>query len=151
MEQNIQELSQTPILHLPQRKYFTLQEAEAFLPQIEEHLLEVIKIRDARKLLQTIEIQFPDPFLAHAKEIRSHKEIHRLYFQEYQHLDALAILGCFVKDVEKGLVDFYSKKDGKDAFLCWKFGEPHIAHWHDVTRGFEARKKIDDIALFKRE
>lgn len=148
MKQESPELSQTPVLQLPQRKYFTLQEAEALLPQIEEHLLEVLKIRDARRLLQTIEIQFPDPFLAHAKEVRSHKEMHRLYFLEYQHLDALAILGCFVKDVEKGLVDFYFKKDGKDVFLCWKFGEPHIEHWHEADVGFAARKRIDDLGIF---
>ncbi|MBI5073220.1 DUF2203 domain-containing protein [Candidatus Woesearchaeota archaeon] len=148
MKQENQELSQTPVLHLPERKYFTLQEAEALLPQIEEHLLEVLKIRDARRLLQTIDIQFPDPFVAHAKEVRAHKEMHRLYFLEYQHLDALAILGCFVKDAEKGLVDFYSKKEGKDVFLCWKFGESCVEHWHDIVRGFETRRKIDKTDVF---
>lgn len=150
MKQENSELSQTPVLQLPSRKYFTLQEAERILPQVEEHLLEVIKIRDARKLLQTIEIQFQDSFLAYAKEIRSHKEVHRLYFLEYQHLDALAILGCFVKDVEKGLVDFYSKKENKDVFLCWKFGESHIEHWHEIDVGFSARKRISDIGIFEK-
>lgn len=142
INQIISEIFQTPVLQLPQRKYFTLSEAETLLPQIEEHLLEVLKIRDARKLLQTIEIQFPDAFVAHAKEIRSHKEMHRLYFLEYQHLDALAILGCFIKDVEKGLVDFYSKKEGKEIFLCWRLGETTIAHWHETDVGFAGRKKI---------
>ncbi len=52
-------------------------------------------------------------------------------------------LGCLVKDVELGLVDFYALVDGEPAFLCWQFGEPAIAHWHPVDAGYAARKPIE--------
>jgi len=32
-------------------------------------------------------------------------------------------LGCLVKDLEMGLVDFYGSHEGKTVFLCWQFGE----------------------------
>ncbi len=136
-------------LKLPQKQYFTLSEAESLLPQIEEHFLQILKLRDALQILQTIEIQFSDPFLLHAKDIRYTKEVHRLYLQLYNHLDALISLGCFVKDIEHGLIDFYAKKQGKDIFLCWKLGEPHIEHWHSLDNGFEKRKRIEDIKNFE--
>ena len=56
-------------------------------------------------------------------------------------------LGCLVKDVEMGLVDFYALVDGEPAFLCWQFGEPAISHWHPVDAGFAARKPIDGASV----
>ncbi len=52
-------------------------------------------------------------------------------------------LGCLVKDVEMGLVDFYTLVDGEPAFLCWQFGEPVISHWHSLDEGYAGRKTID--------
>jgi hypothetical protein len=56
-------------------------------------------------------------------------------------------LGCLVKDVELGLVDFYALVDGEPAFLCWQFGEPSIAHWHPLDEGFASRKPISGVSL----
>jgi hypothetical protein len=56
-------------------------------------------------------------------------------------------LGCLVKDVEMGLVDFYTVMDGEPALLCWQFGEPAIAHWHGVDEGFAGRKAIEGAEL----
>ena len=33
--------------------------------------------------------------------------------------------------------------DGKVVFLCWKYGETQIAHYHDVDSGFSSRKPIE--------
>lgn len=52
-------------------------------------------------------------------------------------------LGCLVKDVEMGLVDFYAMVDGEPAFLCWQFGERAISHWHGLEEGYAARKLIE--------
>jgi len=52
-------------------------------------------------------------------------------------------LGCLVKDVEMGLVDFYATVDGEPAFLCWQFGERAISHWHGLEEGYAGRKPIE--------
>ncbi len=52
-------------------------------------------------------------------------------------------LGCLVKDVEMGLVDFYTVMEDEPALLCWQYGEPAVSHWHGVDEGFAGRKAID--------
>lgn len=56
-------------------------------------------------------------------------------------------LGCLVKDLEQGLVDFYSTLDDEPVFLCWQFGEPAVTHWHPLEEGFAARKPIAGVSL----
>jgi hypothetical protein len=52
-------------------------------------------------------------------------------------------IGVQVKDLEQGLLDFPSLMDGKPVLLCWKLGEPAIAHWHTEEEGFAGRKPLD--------
>ena len=55
-------------------------------------------------------------------------------------------LGCLVKDLEQGLVDFYSTLDDEPVFLCWQFGEPAVTHWHPLEEGFSARQPIEGVS-----
>lgn len=48
-------------------------------------------------------------------------------------------LGLVVKGL--WLVDF----DTGDGYLCWKYPELQIAHYHDYTSGFAGRRSLDDI------
>ena len=52
-------------------------------------------------------------------------------------------LGCEVKDVEMGLLDFRSLRDGREVYLCWKVGEETIAFWHELDTGFAGRQPLD--------
>src|SRR5512137_3229868 len=52
-------------------------------------------------------------------------------------------MGCVVKDLDSGLVDFLSVLDGEAIFLCWQFGEPAVAHWHSLEGGFSGRQPIE--------
>jgi hypothetical protein len=54
-------------------------------------------------------------------------------------------MGCLVKDLDQGLVDFYSTVDGETAFLCWQLGEPAVTHWHPVDEGFAGRRPIEGV------
>ncbi|WP_242352789.1 DUF2203 domain-containing protein [Anaeromyxobacter sp. SG64] len=56
-------------------------------------------------------------------------------------------MGCLVKDVEAGLVDFYAVVEGEPAFLCWQFGEPAVSHWHPLEGGFAAREEIAGVSV----
>lgn len=47
-----------------------------------------------------------------------------------------------VKDIESGLVDFPTEVGGRDAYLCWKLGEPEVAHWHYPEDGFAGRRPL---------
>jgi len=52
-------------------------------------------------------------------------------------------MGIEVKDVDMGLVDFRSNINGREAYLCWKLGEEHIAWWHDLDTGYASRQPLD--------
>ncbi len=57
-------------------------------------------------------------------------------------VEELSGIGCAFKGFEEGLVDFYSKLDGRDVLLCWKLGEESIEHWHEVNAGFSGRQAV---------
>ncbi len=54
-------------------------------------------------------------------------------------------LGCLVKDIDSGLVDFHGEREGEPVFLCWQFGEPVVAHWHPIDGGFASRQPIEGV------
>ena len=51
--------------------------------------------------------------------------------------------GCVVKDIDLGLIDFPSERQGEPIWLCWKFGEPVVAHWHGENEGFESLRPLN--------
>jgi hypothetical protein len=50
--------------------------------------------------------------------------------------------GAHLKDVQLGLVDFPSERDGEIVYLCWQFGESEIAFWHRIEDGFAGRQPL---------
>lgn len=50
--------------------------------------------------------------------------------------------GCLVKDLDRGLVDFYALSGDRLIFLCWHMGEAEIAHWHALDAGFAGRQPL---------
>jgi len=56
-------------------------------------------------------------------------------------------MGCIIKDLSIGLVDFPTTLRGIEVYLCWKLGETQIEYWHGVDEGFRGRKPIDQDFL----
>ncbi len=56
-------------------------------------------------------------------------------------------LGCLVKDLDMGLVDFFSMRGDEPVFLCWQFGEPVVGHWHPVDEGFAGRQPLEEVEV----
>lgn len=57
-------------------------------------------------------------------------------------LKRLQELGGVLKDLSQGLVDFYSMRDGKVVFLCWRLGEAQVGFWHSLETGFASRQPV---------
>ena len=57
-------------------------------------------------------------------------------------IQELADAGCVVKHIERGLVDWYALKDGREILLCWKLGEKSVGSWHELDTGFAGRQSI---------
>jgi hypothetical protein len=58
-------------------------------------------------------------------------------------VERLEELGVVVKDLDAGLVDFPSLREGEDVLLCWQSGEEAVEWWHRPSEGFAGRKPID--------
>jgi len=57
----------------------------------------------------------------------------------------LAPIGCQLKDLERGLVDFLARKGDEVICLCWLAGEPAIEWWHDLQAGFAGRRPVAEL------
>ena len=57
-------------------------------------------------------------------------------------LEEVQGLGVIVKDLDTGLVDFPSVRDGRDVLLCWRLGEDEVAFWHGYDDGFAGRQPL---------
>jgi hypothetical protein len=51
-------------------------------------------------------------------------------------------LGGVVKDVDTGLIDFPSLRDGEEILLCWQLGGDEIGYWHSLEGGFTGRQPL---------
>ena len=138
----------------PYKKYFTIEEASQKLPEVRKlvekllilkrRILYLIETRDIQEEL--IEVTSEGAFQFYLEEeIKVNKRFHDLHYKFYRTLEQLIATGIVLKDLDEGLIDFYYRFEGRDVFLCWKMGEEKIRHWHEITVGFEDRKKILDL------
>jgi hypothetical protein len=53
-------------------------------------------------------------------------------------------LDVVLRDLDRGLLDFPSLRDGREVYLCWQEGEDAIRFWHEPDAGFGGRRPLDD-------
>jgi hypothetical protein len=58
-------------------------------------------------------------------------------------LENIHSTGCIVKDLNAGLLDFPSRLNNEEVYLCWRLGEDRIRFYHRQDEGFAGRKPID--------
>jgi hypothetical protein len=51
-------------------------------------------------------------------------------------------MGVELKDMDQGLVDFRTIREGREVYLCWKLGEENIGFWHELDTGFAGRQPL---------
>ncbi len=135
-------------------RYFTLEEANALVPTLQIEFGRIARARseigpvigalggaDASMAILRDEDVVPPGREAEAARLRA------LAAEITQAVERVNELGCLVKDVDAGLVDFYALQDGEPVFLCWQFGEPAISQWHGVEEGFAGRKPIEGAKI----
>ena len=50
--------------------------------------------------------------------------------------------GIVVRDIERGLIDFPGRREGRQIYLCWRLGEDAVDFWHDGESGFAGRQPL---------
>jgi hypothetical protein len=123
-------------------RYFTLETATETLVSIRSWMEEIQDLR------QAIIRNQPEawPVIEKAAGNGGSRAASQLA-QSFDRLDRLVHLildtGAVVKDINTGLLDFPSIREGREVFLCWRLGEEKIAYWHETDAGFAGRQPLD--------
>jgi len=64
-------------------------------------------------------------------------------------IQKLEELGCVLKDMSTGLVDFPAVRLGTRVWLCWKLGEETVTFWHGLHEGYAGRKAIQESEFYE--
>ena len=126
-------------------RLFTLEEATALLPRLRA---EGVALRDGsrevaglRRRLAALE-RLPK-LNGQAREAEEIDErLGALLRDLGARLEAIRTLGVEIKDLEHGLIDFPSLRDGRVVYLCWRVDEERIAYWHELDAGFQGRQPL---------
>jgi hypothetical protein len=137
------------------RRYFDLDEANRLIPTLELAFARVMRVRTELKVVYrqleqmghrpTAENLADERALEDAPvELRRARGLFRALVETLsEDLAAIESAGAEIKDAEMGLVDFWTKREGKDVLLCWQYGEKAIAFWHTPEAGFAGRKPLE--------
>lgn len=126
-------------------KLFTIEEAEALIPRLQEELKCVRKHQEelkarVRELVQQEEVSNIDSHVASlaAKDARVNElmNVIRAWFEKITELS----VEC--KGIDEGLFDFPCLLEDRIVYLCWKDGEERIEAWHEVDAGFSGRRPL---------
>jgi hypothetical protein len=131
-----------------QKRFFTLEEANALLPAVRALAERMVAHRQALASAQSRYTEFAGYIAGNGGGLQP-AEFARVQEQVEQEAGGVARcvegiheLGGIVKDLDDGLVDFLAEREGQEVFLCWRLGEDEIGHWHGVEEGFAGRKLL---------
>jgi len=136
------------------RRAFTVEEANALIPALEEalvrverHRADLLRLQEKMQILDVLwggKLLDPgNPDYAEASGYRmtilaNIRAIERVVQEEM----VAPGLRLPAGGLEHGLVDFPTTWDGRWVYLCWRRGERVIGAWHEVDAGFAGREPI---------
>jgi hypothetical protein len=136
------------------RRAFTVEEAEALLPELEAVLErlrnQIAEIERRREQLQVLELIWGDglrdsanpdhgDFLGHQDEIRAVAVSVETAIADHIHGRGIRFPAGALNH---GLLDFPTTWQGRWIYLCWRSGERRISAWHEVDAGFAGRQPL---------
>ena len=122
-------------------RHFTVEEANALLRRVEPVLGQ---LRNAKALLTDEEAHSA---LTEASATNGGgdegRQVGEAFVEVRRLLSALHQAGIVVRDIDRGLIDFPSLRNGQEVYLCWELGEDEITHWHEIESGYGGRQPLD--------
>jgi hypothetical protein len=127
------------VLH---ERHYTVEQANAAIPWVEQRL---DQLREARSGLGDEEARAA---LAEAGPGNGGGEAGRVVSDAFLSMRSALIelreMEIVLRDLDRGLVDFPSLRDGREVYLCWEEGEDRIEFWHEPEAGYGGRQTLDD-------
>lgn len=134
-------------------KIFSVDEANELIPFLERSLTELVSLgrditqcRGEIEVLSAIESTGASSANADVQALREREKVYASSLERFrQSLTEISRHGCLLRDLELGLVDFYTMARGQVVCLCWRRGEPRIEHWHPIDEGFSGRRPLEEL------
>ena len=128
------------------RPSYTLEEARGLLPRIRSVLLQ---LATERHRYEAAHAAMHEQMRGNGDPVHGGEALRRqeaLSAQVQEGMDALIShlesLGIQLRDLENGLVDIPTQRDGQAAWFCWRLADPELAFWHTTREGFANRKPL---------
>ena len=123
-------------------RLFTLEHANRSLPLVRRIVADiVVKHKRICALEERCQVARPGTSEDELEDLRRRygdalDELRRL-------ADEISAIGCELKDVRRGIVDYRAIHHGRVIEFCWRHGEREICYWHELDDGFHDRRPID--------
>lgn len=132
-------------------KIWSVEEANSVLPHLREVLPVLLEDRQRAELARHALVELEDRMRGDGEGLGGELERRRHRLREAmakvrQGIQQVRRLGCEVKDLDLGLVDFPSEMDGRPVFLCWRLDEPAVEYWHSQSDGYAGRRRLADAS-----
>jgi hypothetical protein len=129
-------------------RHFSLNEANALLPRLSDLLLQTQESKAKHDRLREKATEYTHRMSSNGhvieKELNeTRQELAKATAELNSLTERVQELGCEVKDIDQGLVDFRAKRHGREIYLCWKLGEPDVRWWHELETGFAGRRPLE--------
>ena len=122
------------------KKHYTLAEARAMLPKITEWLNDLSRLQvEHDKLSKRVSNLVNSQSDVGGESVNNSLKV---LFAMQSIYEAFKKHEIQLKDVERGLIDFPSRRGTREVFLCWEKGEEDIGHWHELDAGFAGREPL---------
>jgi hypothetical protein len=130
-------------------RLYSVEEANSVLPDVRrlvERIADLVpELPELQEAVRINELKFRRPTAGEEERERLAASVARLRAAEMAcavAMRSLESMDIVVKDPVRGLVDFYSNRDGEVVHLCWRIGEESVANWHRLEDGFQGRQPL---------
>jgi hypothetical protein len=123
-------------------RYFTREEANEVLIELKPLMAQLLERKaKAVRMSRQLENLFEESHIDFGGPVPT--ELAQDFVIIESLLSQIRSYGCVVKNLEAGLIDFLTKINDRDVYLCWRYGEDRIAYYHELHTGFQGRKALD--------
>jgi hypothetical protein len=134
-------------------KIFSIEEANRLIPYLETALgalaagaRDIAALQSEVSVLAAIESSGATSKNLDVRDLREKEARCARMLEEFRAaLYDLASRGCILRDLDLGLVDFYTMARDRVVCLCWRAGEAAVSHWHATDEGFSGRRPLSEL------
>jgi len=128
-------------------KTFTIEQANRTLPLVRRIVQDIVDhYARWQELVKALDVLAASPAPNTDRIDRLQRDIQSAARTIDGFVRELTDLGVEMKGFDVGLVDFPGEMGGHPVYLCWRLGEPAVAHWHERDAGFAGRQPLTPIA-----